>query len=57
MFSQYTNRKNKRKRNLRAVQYVQKNKMKMTVGRVVEHTLVYALVALIVLLVVIVLEV
>lgn len=49
MFSQYTNRKNKRKRNLRAVQYVQKNKMKMTVGRVVEHILVYALVALIVL--------
>ena len=49
IFSQYNNRKNKRKRNLRAVQYVQKNKMKLTVGRVIEHIAVYVLVLLIVL--------
>ena len=49
VFSQYTNRKNKRKRNLRAVQYVQKDKIKMSVGRVVEHVMVYAVVLLIVL--------
>lgn len=49
MISQYANRKNKRKRNLRAVQYVQKMKPKMTVGRAVEHVLVYTLILFIVL--------
>lgn len=39
--SQYASRKNKRKRNLRAVQYVQKMKPKVTAGRVIEHILVY----------------
>ncbi len=47
--SQYNNRKNKAKRNLRATQFVQKNRTKLTVGRVVEHSLVFVLLLLIIL--------
>jgi iron(III) transport system permease protein len=47
--SQYNNRKSKIKRNLRATQFIQKNRMKLTVGRVVEHSLVFVLLLLIIL--------
>lgn len=49
VFSQYSNRKKRRTRNLRAVQYVQKNKVKMTFGRIVESLAVGTIVFLILL--------
>ena len=49
MISQYSNSKKRRKRNLRAVQYVQKNPTKLTIGRIVEYIFVGILVCLILL--------
>lgn len=49
LISQYFNRKKRRTRNLRAVQYVQKAKKKMTIGSVVETIVVGIVVMLIIL--------
>lgn len=49
LISQYSNGKNKAKRNLRATQYVRRDVPKLTVGRVIENILVFAMVLMIVL--------
>ncbi|MEG0895027.1 MAG: ABC transporter permease subunit, partial [Oscillospiraceae bacterium] len=49
IFSLYTNRKNKVKRNIRATQLVRRNKPKLTVGRVLGNILVFSMVLMIVL--------
>lgn len=49
LLSQYSNRKNKRKRNLRAVQYVQRTPVRLTAGRILEYICVGLLLCMIVL--------
>ena len=49
VFSQYNNRKNRTKRNLRATQFVRKNRRKLTAGNVIENVLVFVVVLLIML--------
>lgn len=49
IISQYNNRKKRKTRNLRAVQYAQKNPAKLTLGRVIEYLCVTILICLIVL--------